>query len=164
LLVLCSSGKIVGYLKGALLRIPVTLGLLIVSCFAFAFSSFSTSNNSPQAVSGSYSVQIPANQTGIVALPPVQGGVIPFGRIFFSLASDFDGATVRLAVGKPGDFRVQDNLEVPAGRNFIEELVPDDEIISVINRGPQPVAVLVEYQGLLVKYQSWDDLSKSSQS
>ena len=84
-----------------------------------------------------------------VALPPCQStGTVEFNRIFLSLASDFDGAHVRLAIGKPGQFHVEDNLAVPAGRSVVRELKPGDEVASVIHEGGEPVAVLVEYQGL----------------
>jgi hypothetical protein len=85
----------------------------------------------------------------MVALPPCQStGTVEFNRIFLSLASDFDGARVRLAVGKPGHFQVEDNLAVPAGRSVVRELKPGDEVASIIHEGGEPVAVLVEYQGL----------------
>ena len=85
----------------------------------------------------------------MVALPPCQStGTVEFNRIFVSLASDFDGAQVRLAIGKPGQWNVEDNLPVPAGRSVVRELKPGDEVASVVHEGGEPVAVLVEYQGL----------------
>lgn len=85
----------------------------------------------------------------MVALPPCKSsGAVKFDRIFLSLASDFEGARVRLAIGKPGAFTVEDNLAVPAGRSVVRELKPGDEVASVIHQQGQPVAVLIEYQGL----------------
>jgi len=85
----------------------------------------------------------------MVALPPpTSTGIVKYDRIFVSLASDFEGAHVRLAIGKPGQFQVEDNLAVPAGRSVVRELKAGDEVASVVHEGGEPVAVLVEYQGL----------------
>jgi hypothetical protein len=82
-------------------------------------------------------------------LPPCQSRwVVEFNRVFLSLGSDFEGARVRLAIGKPGAWSVEDNLAVPAGRSVLRELKPGDEVASVVHEGGEPVAVLVEYQGL----------------
>ena len=99
--------------------------------------------------SGAFQEVVAPFERVIVALPPCQStGTVEFNRIFLSLASDFDGAHVRLAIGKPGQFHVEDNLAVPAGRSVVRELKPGDEVASVIHEGGEPVAVLVEYQGL----------------
>lgn len=99
--------------------------------------------------SGAFQEVVAPYERVMVALPPCQStGVVAFNRVFLSLASDFDGAHVRLAIGKPGQFHVEDNLPVPAGRSVVRELKPGDEVASVIHEGGEPVAVLVEYQGL----------------
>jgi len=99
--------------------------------------------------SGAFQEVVGPYERVMVALPPCQStGVVEFNRIFVSLASDFDGAHVRLAIGKPGQWNVEDNLSVPAGRSVVRELKPGDEVASVIHEGGEPVAVLVEYQGL----------------
>lgn len=85
----------------------------------------------------------------MVGLPPCKKtGAVQFDRVFLSLASDFEGAQVRLAIGKPGAFNVEDNLAVPPGRSVVRELKPGDEVASIIHQRGQPVAVLIEYQGL----------------
>src|SRR5690242_5933664 len=85
----------------------------------------------------------------MIALPPCkETGIVKYNRVFLSLASDFEGARVRLAIGKPGQFEVEDNLFVPAGRTVGRELRPGDEVASVIHEGGEPVAVLIEYQGV----------------
>ncbi len=99
--------------------------------------------------SGAFQEVVRPYERVMVALPPCMStGAVEFNRIFVSLASDFDGAHVRLAIGKPGQFNVEDNLPVPAGRSVVRELKPGDEVASVIHQGGEPVAVLVEYQGL----------------
>lgn len=99
--------------------------------------------------SGAFQEVVRPYERVMVALPPCQStGAVEFNRIFVSLASDFDGARVRLAIGKPGQWNVEDNLPVPAGRSVVRELQPGDEVASVIHEGGEPVAVLVEYQGL----------------
>jgi hypothetical protein len=98
---------------------------------------------------GAYQEVVAPSGRAMVALPPSHNtGAVKFDRIFLSLASDFEGAEVRLAIGKPGAWRVQDNLAVPPGRSVVFELVAGDEVASVIHHHGQPVAVLVEYQGL----------------
>jgi hypothetical protein len=85
----------------------------------------------------------------MVALPPPQqSGAVKYARIFLSLASDFGGANVRLAIGKPPAFRFVQNVAVPAGRSVIQELRAGDEVASIIHNSGEPVAVLIEYQGL----------------
>jgi hypothetical protein len=74
----------------------------------------------------------------MVALPPCKStGVVKYDRIFLSLASDFEGAHVRLAIGKPGAFNVEDDLAVPAGRSVVRELKPGDEVASIIHERGQ---------------------------
>ena len=99
-------------------------------------------------MAGAHQVEIRPATTGMVALPPPNGtGIVRFGRVFVSLASDFGGATVRLAIGRPpNNGRLMQNLQVPAGRSIVFELVNTDQVASVVNQGGQPVAVLVEYQ------------------
>jgi hypothetical protein len=85
----------------------------------------------------------------MVAIPPPKStGIVKYDRIFLSLASDFEGARVRLAIGKPGAFSVEDNLAVPAGRSVVRELKAGNEVASIIHESGQPVAILIEYQGL----------------
>ena len=55
---------------------------------------------------------------------------------------------MRLAIGKPGAWTVEDNLVVPPGRSVVRELKPGDEVASIIHQQGQPVAILIEYQGL----------------
>ena len=98
--------------------------------------------------SGAFQEVVPPLQRVMVALPPCHNtGIVEFERVFLSLASDFEGARVRLEIGKPGQFVVEDNLAVPAGRKVVRELKPGDEVASVIHEGGEPGAVLVEYQG-----------------
>lgn len=98
---------------------------------------------------GAYQEVVAPSGRAMIALPPSHSsGAVKFDRVFLSLASDFEGAEVRLAIGKPGAWRVQDNLAVPPGRSVVFELVAGDEVASVIHYHGQPVAVLVEYQGL----------------
>ena len=98
-------------------------------------------------MSGAFAVEVLPNTTAMVGLPPPNGtGVVQFGQVFLSLASDFDGATVRLAIGNPNSWRIFDDLNVPAGRQDVYELENTDQVASIINNGPQPVSVLIEYQ------------------
>ena len=98
-------------------------------------------------MSGAYAVEVRPATTGMIALPPPNGmGAVRFGRVFVSLASDFQGATVRLAIGQPGQWRIFQNLTVPAGRQVVYELVNTDQVASVVHQGGEPVDVLVEYQ------------------
>ncbi|HEX8744215.1 MAG TPA: M64 family metallopeptidase [Thermoleophilaceae bacterium] len=96
---------------------------------------------------GAYEVRVEPGSTGIVALPPPKlTGVIPFGRVFVSLASDFEGASVRFAVGRPPDrWRLFDPLQVGVGRSFVIECLDTDQIVSVVHQAGRPVDVLVEY-------------------
>ena len=98
---------------------------------------------------GAYSVEVPSCGRVVVGLPPAKkSGMVQYDRIFLSLASDFEGAKVRLAIGKPGAWRIENDLAVPAGRKVLRELVAGDEVASIVHNGGQPVSVLVEYQGL----------------
>ena len=90
----------------------------------------------------------PSERVMVGLPPPKSSGAVKFDRVFLSLASDFEGARVRLAIGKPGAFTVEDNLAVPPGRSVVRELKSGDEVASVIHQQGQPVAILVEYQGL----------------
>jgi hypothetical protein len=84
----------------------------------------------------------------MVALPPAQGaGIVGFGRVFLSLASEFGGAQVRLAIGRDPNFRVEDQLTVPRGRRIVREIQRGDEVASIVNYSGEPVTALVEYQG-----------------
>jgi hypothetical protein len=58
------------------------------------------------------------------------------------------GADVRLAIGKPPAFRFVKIVHVPAGRSVVEELQVGDEVASIVHNAGEPVAVLIEYQGL----------------
>jgi hypothetical protein len=98
-------------------------------------------------MSGAFQVEVTPGSTTIVALPPCQnGGSVQFGRVFLSLATDFESGTVRLAIGRPGQWRIEDPLTVPVGRKVVRELVPGDEVASVIQSGGGPISVLIEYQ------------------
>lgn len=98
---------------------------------------------------GAFNVAVPPATKIMVALPPPQqSGAVKFARAFLSLASDFNGADVRLAIGKPPAFRFVKNVHVPAGRSVVEELQVGDEVASIIHNAGEPVAVLIEYQGL----------------
>jgi hypothetical protein len=101
------------------------------------------------AASGAFNVAVPPATKVMVALPPSQQtGAVKFARCFLSLASDFGGATVRLAIGQPGQFNVENNLNVPAGRTVVRELRATDQVASIIHQAGEPVAVLIECQGL----------------
>jgi hypothetical protein len=98
---------------------------------------------------GAFNVKVEPYARAMVGLPPCKStGIVKYDRVFLSLASDFEGAHVRLAIGKPGTFRVEDNLVVPAGRSVVRELQPGDEVASVVHEQGEPVTVLIEYQGL----------------
>jgi hypothetical protein len=97
---------------------------------------------------GAFNVAVPPATKVMVALPPpARTGAIDYDRIFLSLASDFGGANVRLAIGRPGAFRVE-TVNVPAGRTVVRELVATDQVASIIHNSGEPVAVLIEYQGV----------------
>jgi hypothetical protein len=94
-----------------------------------------------------FDVAVPPATKVMVALPPAsRTGVVLFDRCFLSLASDFGGATVRLAIGQPGQFNVENNLAVPAGRQVVRELRPVDQVASIIHLSGEPVSVLIECQ------------------
>ena len=97
---------------------------------------------------GAYAIPCPAGQTTMVPLPPCKGtGGIKFGPVFVSLASDFDGAVCRVAIGDGRtSFRVFENVLIESGRRIGWEAIPNvDSVCSVVNRGPQNVSALVEY-------------------
>lgn len=97
---------------------------------------------------GAFNVAVPPATKVMVALPPpARTGAIDYDRIFLSLASDFGGANVRLAIGQPGSFRVE-TVNVPAGRQVVRELRATDQVASIIHNSGEPVAVLIEYQGV----------------
>jgi hypothetical protein len=102
-----------------------------------------------------FNVTVLPFSTTMVALPPShQTGVVKFDRCFLSLATDFGPAHVRLAIGTPGNFTVEDGtpagtgLAVPTGRKVVRELKATDEVASIIHRNGPPVTVLIECQGL----------------
>ena len=78
--------------------------------------------------------------------PPAQQGAVDFGAVFVSLATDFGPARVRLAIGRQGDFRVENNLEIPTGRQVVRRARDVDQVVSVVHQGGPPVSVLVEFQ------------------
>lgn len=99
-------------------------------------------------MSGFFNVEVPPNETRMVGLPPChQTGSVPFESVFLSLASTphLGGATVRLAIGRPEAWRIEENLVVGAGRANVFELREGDEVASVVHGGGEPVSVLVEY-------------------
>jgi hypothetical protein len=79
-----------------------------------------------KVAAGAFQEVVRPYKRAMVALPPCKStGIVKYDRIFVSLASDFEGAHVRLAIGKPGQWdTIQDNLAVPAGRSFVFELKP----------------------------------------
>ena len=100
-------------------------------------------------MAGAYVEQVLPFRTTTIALPPPnQLGVVDYGRVFVSLATDFGPASVRLAIGRPGNFSVEDNLQVPTGRDVVRELNPNlaGQVVSVVHRAGPPVSVLVEFQ------------------
>ena len=97
---------------------------------------------------GAFNVAVPAGATAIVALPPAgKTGVVKFGQVFLSLASDSD-AMVKLTVGKPNNFRTEDNVRVSRGRPITRDMKVGDEVASIVSKSGGPVAVLIEYEGL----------------
>ena len=104
-----------------------------------------------KALAGAFVEHVdPGTQKMIALPPPAQQGAVDFGAVFVSLASDTPAggstARVRLAVGRQGDFFIQDNLEVPIGRRFVRQARNQDEVVSIIHRSGPPVSVLVEFQ------------------
>lgn len=97
-------------------------------------------------MSGAYSVDITPGSTTIIPLPPPQNsGVVKFNNVFVSVATDFEQGLIRLAIGKPNNWKVEDNLVVPIGRAVVRQCHAGDEIVSVIQKGGGPMSVLVEY-------------------
>ena len=102
-------------------------------------------------MAGAYVEQVAPGTTRMIALPPpAQQGAVDFGAVFVSLASDTPAggptARVRFAMGRLGDFFVEDNLEVPVGRRFFRQARNQDEVVSIIHRSGPAVSVLVEFQ------------------
>lgn len=102
-------------------------------------------------MAGAYVQHVEPFTTKIIPLPPpAQQGAVDFGAVFVSLACDTPTggppARVRLAIGREGDFFVEDNLEVPVGRQFFRRARDIDQVVSVIHRSGPPVSVLVEFQ------------------
>lgn len=98
-------------------------------------------------MSGAFSVQITPGSTTIIPLPPPNNvGNVKFAAVYLSLATDFQDGVVRLAIGAPGMFRVENNLLVPVGRLISRQLQSSDQVASVIQLSGGPMAALVEYQ------------------
>ena len=99
-------------------------------------------------MAGAYIQHVEPFRTTMIALPPPnQAGVVDYGRVFVSLATDFGPAAVRLAIGRPGNFSVEE-LQVPTGRDVVREVNPNlaAQVVSVVHRSGPPVSVLVEFQ------------------
>ncbi len=102
-------------------------------------------------MAGAYVEHVAPGTTKMIALPPpAQQGAVDFGAVFVSLASDTPAggptARVRFAMGTEGDFFVQDNLEVPIGRQFFRRARDQDQVVSIIHRAGPAVSVLVEFE------------------
>ena len=97
-------------------------------------------------MAGAYIQHVEPFRTVMVPLPPpAQQGAVDFGAVFVSLATDFGPAAVRFAIGREGDFRVQ-NIQVPTGRQVFFRAQVDDQVVSVVHQSGPPVSVLVEFQ------------------
>jgi hypothetical protein len=94
-------------------------------------------------------IEVPVNSVRIIALPPVGR---PSPQVFLSLATDFTDARVRLAIGAPGQFRVDEDLDVPVGRRIVRALEPGDEVASVRHISGNAVGVLLEYELPLIAH------------
>jgi hypothetical protein len=100
-------------------------------------------------MAGAYIQEVRPFTTVNVALPPAdQSGGVRYGATFLSLATDFGTAVVRLAIGRPGDFRIENNLQVPVGRQVVRRLRGSvvDQVASIVHLGGPPVSVLVEFE------------------
>jgi hypothetical protein len=98
---------------------------------------------------GAEHFEVLPNSTLVIALP--RTGTAAFGSAFISLATDFHPAAVRLAIGRPGAWRVDENLPVPVGKRAFRTINADDEVISIVyGPGDVPVAALLEYEQLAV--------------
>ena len=102
-------------------------------------------------MAGAYVEHVAPGTTKMIALPPAaQQGAVDFGAVFVSLASDTPAggptARVRFAMGTEGDFFVQDNLEVPVGRQFFRRARNQDHVVSIVHRSGPAVSVLVEFE------------------
>ncbi len=98
----------------------------------------------------------PRTLTTIAVPPPNQQGIVEYGRVFFSLATDTWGGApvhVRYEFGAAGDMEVHDVL-LSTGRSNVHEIDPnkgDLQLITVQHLGPAPpnvptVSVLVEFE------------------
>lgn len=100
-------------------------------------------------MAGAYVQQVAPLSTTIIALPPPnQSGGVKYGNVFVSLATDFGPAAVRLAIGRPGGFRVEE-VQVPTGRDVVRRVDPNvgaGQVVSVVHRSGPPVSVLVEFE------------------
>ena len=95
-----------------------------------------------------YHAQAMPNSPTIVSLVPKS----PHTKTFVSLATDFEPARVRFAIGRDGSFRVSNKGEdviLPVGRRFTVEAQDEDEIVSIVHHGGMPVGVLVESRAAL---------------
>ena len=99
-------------------------------------------------MAGAYVQECKPFSTTIIALPPPNKlGVVDYGRVFVSLATDFGPATVRLAIGRPGSFTVEE-IQVPTGRDVVRQINQNlaGQVVSVVHRNGPPVSVLVEFE------------------
>jgi hypothetical protein len=100
-------------------------------------------------MAGAYVQQVAPLSTTIIAVPPPnQTGGVKYGNIFVSLATDFGPAAVRLAIGRPGSFTIEE-LQVPTGRDIVRRInqtAGAGQVVSVVHRSGPPVSVLVEYE------------------
>ncbi len=100
-------------------------------------------------MAGAYVQEVRPFTTVNIALPPAdQSGGVKYGATWLSLGTDFGTATVRLAIGRPGDFRIEENLQVPTGRQVVRRLRGGivDQVASIVHLGGPPVSVLVEFE------------------
>lgn len=100
-------------------------------------------------MAGAYVQEVRPFTTVNVALPPAdRAGGVKYGATFLSLATDFGTAVVRLAIGRPGEFNIEDNLQVPVGRQVVRRLRGNivDQVASIVHRSGPPVSVLVEFE------------------
>jgi hypothetical protein len=101
-----------------------------------------------EEMAGAYVEKVEPFSTTTIALPPPnRAGIVDYGRVFVSLATDFGPATVRLANGRPGNFTVEE-LQVTTGRDVVREVNPNHaaQVVSVIHRAGPPVSALVEFE------------------
>jgi hypothetical protein len=77
----------------------------------------------------------------VVALPPIESDY--WSAVFVSLASQAGGTTARVAV-EPSARILHENEVIPKGRKVVYPMQEHDEAISIVNKGSQPISVLVE--------------------